>query len=81
VQWAIVGPFIMCIGLAMAELASAAPTSGGVCTLRCHCFALAHYESLAVLLDLFTCFSTVPEFPVVDSWLYVLHFDTMCIPS
>jgi amino acid permease (GABA permease) len=28
--WAIVGPFIMCIGLAMAELASAAPTSGGL---------------------------------------------------
>lgn len=28
--WAIAGPFIMCIGLAMAELASAAPTSGGL---------------------------------------------------
>lgn len=28
--WAFVGPFIMCIGLAMAELASAAPTSGGL---------------------------------------------------
>ncbi|KAG1844504.1 amino acid/polyamine transporter I [Suillus subalutaceus] len=28
--WAFAGPFIMCIGLAMAELASAAPTSGGL---------------------------------------------------
>ncbi|KAG2145191.1 amino acid/polyamine transporter I [Suillus clintonianus] len=28
--WAIACPFIMCIGLAMAELASAAPTSGGL---------------------------------------------------
>lgn len=28
--WAVAGPFIMCIGLAMAELASAAPTSGGL---------------------------------------------------
>ncbi|KIK32436.1 hypothetical protein CY34DRAFT_19056 [Suillus luteus UH-Slu-Lm8-n1] len=28
--WAIAWPFIMCIGLAMAELASSAPTSGGL---------------------------------------------------
>ncbi|KAG0696525.1 amino acid/polyamine transporter I [Suillus ampliporus] len=28
--WAIASPFIMCIGLALAELASAAPTSGGL---------------------------------------------------
>ncbi|KAG2140549.1 amino acid/polyamine transporter I [Suillus bovinus] len=28
--WAVACPFIMCIGLAMAELASAAPTSGGL---------------------------------------------------
>ncbi|KAG2351622.1 amino acid permease-domain-containing protein [Suillus spraguei] len=65
--WAVAGPFIMCIGLAMAELASAAPTSGGVCTWRRHCFILAHHESLAILLDLFTCFSTVPEFSVMDT--------------
>ncbi|KAG0692512.1 amino acid/polyamine transporter I [Suillus ampliporus] len=28
--WAITSPFLLCIGLAMAELASAAPTSGGL---------------------------------------------------
>ncbi|KAG0693916.1 amino acid/polyamine transporter I [Suillus ampliporus] len=28
--WAVASPFILCIGLAMAELASAAPTSGGL---------------------------------------------------
>ncbi|KAG1720539.1 uncharacterized protein EDB91DRAFT_1351645 [Suillus paluster] len=29
--WVIATPLILCIGLAMGELASAAPTSGGIC--------------------------------------------------
>jgi amino acid transporter len=36
IQWLFACAFIMCIGLAMAELASAAPTSGGVCPSSYH---------------------------------------------
>ena len=32
-QWAVASLFILCIGMAMAELGSAAPTSGGVSPL------------------------------------------------
>lgn len=48
-QWVIASGFIMCIGLAMAEFASAAPTSGGVCRRRCCCYKLDSTKSSCII--------------------------------
>jgi amino acid transporter len=44
IQWAVASIFILVVGLSMAELASAAPTSGGVCHVL-HSAPLHHLSS------------------------------------
>lgn len=66
IQWVVGSAFIMCIGLSMAELASVAPTSGGVCLIS----SLLQRQYLttvsAILLDLFTCLPSISQFSLVD---------------
>ena len=44
--WVVASLFILCIGMSMAELASAAPTSGGVCSSSPYFLIYTHIEFL-----------------------------------
>ena len=61
--WAVASIGVLLVGLSMAELASAAPTSGGVTS-----FSITHetillngLSSAALLLDIFLIFPTLPK--------------------
>ena len=69
--WAVASLGVLSVGISMAELASAAPTSGGVAS-----FLAAHDTTLlrglsfaALLLDPFLIFPTLQKSIGVDRWL------------
>ena len=69
--WVVASLGTLLVGISMAELASAAPTSGGV-----RSFSAAHatawlngLSSAALLLDTLLIFSTLPKSIGLDRWL------------
>lgn len=55
----------------MAELASAAPTSGGVSALGSHVCEVFPNDAPVVLLDPLSVFPALAKSPGMDRWLYV----------
>jgi len=64
--------FVLFIGTAMAELASAAPTSGGVCIILDSSVCLTP-KLTALFLDLYIGFSTVEKPFVLARWVYAVR--------
>jgi len=69
--WVVASLGILFVGISMAELASAAPTSGGVTDFSAARTTawLNGLSSAALLLDTFLIFSTLPKFIGVDRGL------------
>ena len=63
--------FILLVGMSMAELASAAPTSGGVSALGSRVCEIFPNVALVVLLDPLSVFPTLAKSPGMDRWLCV----------
>ncbi len=68
-QWAIASFFILFIGLSLGELASAAPTSGGVSVGLDCCVRVSDLGLAALLLDALSLVSQVAKFTCLDLWL------------
>ena len=59
--------FVLCIGMSIAKLASAAPTAGGVSGVHKLC---AYFDSLqGLLLDPYLCFTSLAKPTFLDSRL------------
>lgn len=72
-KWFVASIFILFVGMSMGELASAAPTSGGVRLIPvCYQYSFADHLP-AILLDTFALFRSVSQHPCLDRWLYVGH--------
>ena len=66
-QWVVASLFVLCIGMSIAELASAAPTAGGVSGAHKPC---AYFDSLqGLLLDPHLCFTPLAKPTFLDSRL------------
>jgi len=66
-QWVVASLFVLCIGMSIAELASAAPTAGGVSGVHNLCI---YFDSLqGLLLDPHLCFTSLAKPTFLDSRL------------
>ena len=67
-QWLTASAFLMSIALAMAELASSAPTSGGV-RASIHVLWQPFQSLSALFLDLFACYPALENSTLLVSWM------------
>lgn len=72
-KWFVASIFILFVGMSMGELASAAPTSGGVRLVLVYCAYSFADRLAAILLDTFALVCSVSQHPCLDRWLYVGH--------
>ena len=72
-QWAVASFFILCIAMSIAELGSAAPTSGGVSHTNLHSLGPTKQImcDIALLLDIFFFITSLPKPSLLDRRLYV----------
>jgi len=69
-QWLVASSFILIVALSIAELGSAAPTSGGVRPPDVRSFVfITHPLSKALFLDLYVCTEQMAKLSLLGRWM------------